>query len=338
MVSGLRRTSSACETRGIRAEFRVRGASSHPYMAQPDTTIDSQADPKLPFLPELIGEVEAALSQWTNEQSIPENLREALRYVLLAGGKRMRPVLSLLCAQAVSSSRECAIPAACAVEMVHAFSLTHDDLPAMDDDDLRRGRPTLHKHSSEAMAILAGDALLNQAFELIASQVEAPSLARDLVLELARGTGDMISGQVWDTLPDFDESVPPRTRLLTIHRHKTAALLRAACRMGALSAGANTNQLDAITRYAEACGLMFQIVDDLLDVTQTTSHLGKTAGKDVEQGKLTFPSLMGIEASQAEVERSRLAAHEALDRLGAGAAEAVRPLRELCDWMAVRTR
>lgn len=307
-------------------------------MPHSGTTIESQADQTLPFLPELIGDVEVALAAWIDEQSIPENLREAFRYVLLAGGKRIRPVLCLLSAGAVASDNSCALPAACAVEMVHAFSLTHDDLPAMDDDDLRRGRPTLHKHASEAMAILAGDALLNQAFELVASRVEAPALARDLVIELARGTGDMISGQVWDTLPDFDESVPPRTRLLTIHRHKTAALLRAACRMGALSAGANANQLDAITRYSEACGLMFQIVDDLLDVTQTTAHLGKTAGKDVEQGKLTFPSLMGIEASQAEVERSRLAAHEALDRLGAGAADATRPLRELCDWMAVRTR
>ncbi len=301
-------------------------------------TIESQADKSLSFLPALVEEIEASLAEWTNEQSIPENLREASRYVLLAGGKRMRPVLTLLSAQAVGGSIESALPAACAVEMVHTFSLTHDDLPAMDDDDLRRGRPTLHKHTSEAMAILAGDALLNQAFEVIASKVEAPTLARDLVLELARGTGDMISGQVWDTLPDFDESVPPRTRLLTIHRHKTAALLRAACRMGAMSAGASAAELDAITRYSEACGLMFQIVDDLLDVTQSTEQLGKTAGKDVEQGKLTFPSLLGIEASREEVERSRVSAHEALDRLGAGATEAVRPLRELCDWMAVRTR
>ena len=292
----------------------------------------------MPFLAELLGEIEATLNAWIDERSVPENLREALRYVLLSGGKRIRPVLSLLCAQAVGASTDCALPAGCAVEMVHAFSLTHDDLPAMDDDDLRRGRPTLHRHSSEAMAILAGDALLGQAFELIASRVEAPTLARDLVVELARGTGDMISGQVWDTLPDFDESIPERTRLLTIHRHKTAALLRAACRMGAMSGRASEAQLDAITRYAEACGLMFQIVDDLLDVTQTTSHLGKTAGKDREQGKLTFVSLLGIEASRAEVEQSRAAAHSALDRLETSGDASVQPLRDLCDWMAVRTR
>lgn len=307
-------------------------------MAQSESTIDSKTAPPPTFLAELKGEVEFALAQWLDERAIPENLRDALRYVLLAGGKRLRPALVLACSHAVGGTTEAALPAACAVELVHTFSLTHDDLPAMDDDDLRRGRPTLHKTTSEAMAILAGDALLNQAFELVGTQVEAPNVARDLVVELARGTGDMISGQVWDTLPDFDESVPPRTRLLTIHRHKTAALLRAACRMGAMSGGASPEQLSAITRYAEACGLMFQIVDDLLDVTQTTSHLGKTAGKDAEQGKLTFPGLLGIEASRAEVENSRQAAHEALDMLGAQHAEATAPLRELCDWMAVRTQ
>jgi geranylgeranyl pyrophosphate synthase len=307
-------------------------------MTGSESLIEPQAAPTPPLLAELTEEIDHTLREWIDERPIPENLRQAVRYVSLAGGKRLRPVLSLLCCQAVGAERGLALPAACAVELVHTFSLTHDDLPAMDDDDLRRGRPTLHKHTSEAMAVLAGDALLGQAFELIALRVESPGLARELVVELARGTGDMISGQVWDTLPEFDESVPPRTRLLTIHRHKTGALLRAACRMGALSGQASPHQLDAITRYSEACGLMFQIVDDLLDVTQTTSHLGKTAGKDAEQGKLTFPGLLGIEASQKEVERSRSAAHEALDRLGSSQREAVLPLRELCDWMAVRTR
>ena len=307
-------------------------------MAHSESIIDPQAASPPAFLEELKEDVEHALEQWLTERPVPENLRSALQYVSLAGGKRLRPVLALACARAVGGETDLALPAACAVELVHTFSLTHDDLPAMDDDDLRRGRPTLHKATSEAMAILAGDALLNQAFEIVSTLVESPTLARDLVVELSRGTGDMISGQVWDTLPDFDESVPPRTRLLTIHRHKTGALLRAACRMGALAGGASADQLAAITRYSEACGLMFQIVDDLLDVTQTTSHLGKTAGKDAEQGKLTFPGLLGIEASQKEVEASRRTAHEALDRLGAGQAERVAPLRDLCDWMAVRTR
>ncbi len=315
-------------------------------MPHSGTIIEPKAAQAPPFLAELTSDIERELAAWVDERAIPDNLREALRYVLLSGGKRLRPVLSLLSAEAVGGAREQALPAACALELVHTFSLTHDDLPAMDDDDLRRGRATLHKHTNEALAVLAGDALLGQAFEMLATQVEAPSLARDLIVELARGTGDMISGQVWDTVPDFDESVPPRTRLLTIHRHKTGALLRAACRMGAMSAGADATQLDAITRYSEACGLMFQIVDDLLDVTQTTEHLGKTAGKDVVQGKLTFPSLLGVEASWVEVEKSRKAAHEALDRLSPRtaatdsdvAADPITPLRELCDWMATRTR
>ena len=308
-------------------------------MPSPDSAIDSKrSTPVQTLLQELAEDVQHELSLWVDERPVPENLRNALRYVVLAGGKRLRPALAMLCAEAVGGRRQDALPAACAIELVHTFSLVHDDLPCMDDDDLRRGRPTLHRHASEDLAVLAGDALLNQAFELLATRIEAPALSRDLVCELSRGTADMISGQVYDTCPDFDESVTEKTRLLTIHRHKTAALLRAACRMGALSGQADTRGLAALTSYAEATGLMFQIVDDLLDVTQTTETLGKRADKDAEKGKLTFPGLMGIETSRAEVERLRVEAHAALAPLEPQHAAGTRPLHELCDWMAIRTR
>jgi len=287
---------------------------------------------------EAIKAIETLWARFLDERTLPGNLRDAIRYSLLNGGKRLRPILVLHCCEAVGVPPERLVEhtwaSAGAIEMIHAFSLVHDDLPAMDDDDLRRGRPTLHRHTSEAMAILGGDALMGLAFELIATRLKPVELAGRIVVELSCATNDMIAGQVYDTLPDFDPGMSAMDRLLTIHRHKTGALIRAACRMGAICGGADDNQLEAITSYGQAIGLMFQVVDDLLDVTQSTRQLGKTAGKDQRQGKLTYPGILGLDASRAEVKRLRLEAENALECLGTAA----EPLRVLCEYMAIRTK
>jgi len=277
--------------------------------------------------------VDRYLADWLDRCSLPPNLDAAIRYAALGPGKRLRPLLTIRCCEAVGGDADDALAPAGAVELIHAFSLVHDDLPALDDDDLRRGRPTLHRHAGEAMAVLAGDAMLGLAIELMLDRLPAP-LARPVAGELVRGCNRMIAGQVYDTLPAAHESGSELDRLLTTHRNKTGALLRAACRAGALCGGADARQLEAVTGFGEAIGLMFQIVDDLLDVTGTTEQLGKTAGKDVEQEKRTFPAHLGLEASRKEVERLRSVARAALDPLGSRAAV----LRELCDYLAARSR
>lgn len=279
------------------------------------------------------GAVEAHLGRFLDKRPFPANLREAIRYSLLGGGKRLRPILVVRSCEALGADAGAAMPAAAAIELIHTFSLVHDDLPAMDDDDLRRGRPTLHKHTNEAMAILAGDAMNTLAFEAITSSINDPTLAFRLVHELATATNDMIAGQVYDTLPDFGGEVDDLTRLKTIHRHKTGALLRCACRMGAIAGGATDEQVDDLTRYGETVGLMFQVVDDVLDVTQTTEHLGKASNKDAAKGKLTYPGVLGLEVSRQQIVSLRAEAHESLERFGTEAD----PLRELCDYMAVRS-
>lgn len=286
---------------------------------------------------DLLGHPAALVERYLREQleraPLPRNLREALSYSLLAPGKRLRPALVVRACEAVGGTAEQAMPPAGAIELIHTFSLVHDDLPAMDDDDLRRGRPTLHKHTNEAMAILAGDAMMSLAFELLAGVADA-KLSQELIRELGAGTTAMIAGQVYDTLPDFDAATPAARRLETIHNHKTGALIRASVRMGARVGGATAEQLANLTRYADAIGLMFQIVDDLLDVTQTTEQLGKTAGKDVKQDKLTYPAVHGLEASRAEVERLCGIARGALEPLG----DRGRRLGDLIEYLAVRTR
>jgi geranylgeranyl diphosphate synthase type II len=277
--------------------------------------------------------VEDYLSDWLDARPMPENLREAVRYAVLGPGKRLRPTLTVRCCQAVGGSALEAMPPAAAVEMIHAFSLVHDDLPALDNDDLRRGRPTLHRHAGEAMAILAGDALLGLAVELLVERLPLERV-EPVCGELIRGCNEMIVGQIYDTLPDADRTGTALDRLKTTHRHKTGALIRAACRAGGLCGGADPARLEAVTGFGEAVGLMFQVVDDLLDVTETTEHLGKTAGKDVEQGKLTYPALIGLEATRKEVRRLADEAHAALEPLG----ERAGTLRELCDYLASRTR
>jgi len=264
-----------------------------------------------------------------------------------------RPTRTAMNRTAVLTLLLASLPAAAAVELIHAFSLVHDDLPGIDNDDLRRGKPTLHKHTSEAMAILAGDAMLTLAFQTLVERVPDTLLARDLVRELGAGTSSMIAGQVYDTLGGFDDSISPQDRLTTIHHNKTGALIRASCRMGALCGlhhpalltdavaaqalaadAIHSPLLKAISSYADAVGLMFQIVDDLLDVTQTTDHLGKKAGKDIQAGKLTYPAVHGIEASKKHVRELEDAALAVIAPLGAPA----EPLRELASYMAIRTR
>ncbi len=280
--------------------------------------------------------VDEYLAGYVARTSAPTNLKDAMHYALLAGGKRLRPILAWHCAVAVGGKGDASLPAGGAVELVHAFSLVHDDLPAMDDDDLRRGIPTLHKAKGEAMAILAGDAMLTMGFELLMSQVQPVGLAGALVAELAAGTSGMIAGQVYDTLGGFAPGMSDEERLRLIHLNKTGALIRAACRMGAMCGmgSATGHALPAVTTYADAVGLMFQIVDDILDVTQPAEHVGKKTGKDVEAGKMTYPGVLGLDRSRAEVGRVLNVALDAAGSLGPSA----RPLAELASYMAVRTK
>jgi len=248
--------------------------------------------------------VEAEMASIIEHACKAASMRESATYAALGGGKRLRPALTLLCAQACGEDGNAALPAAAAIEFVHAFSLVHDDLPCMDDDDLRRGRPTLHVHAGEAAALLSGDAMLNAAYWTLAHRVPGRELTARLTLELADASARMIDGQTLDTLGGFEASMGDQAdRLRLIHEWKTGALMRAACRMGAISARAGDDELSAVTRYAEAVGLMFQIVDDLIDVEQSTEQAGKRTGKDAKAGKLTFPGILGIDASRAEVSR-----------------------------------
>lgn len=238
---------------------------------------------------------------------VPERLAEAVRYSVQNGGKRVRAyIVTRICELCAGTSAQAA-PAAVAMECVHAFSLVHDDLPAMDNDDFRRGKPTCHKVFGEAVAILAGDALLAYAFELLASRIEDPRAGRAAVLELARGTGwaGMIGGQTTDIL---SEALAPELQLVErIHRYKTARLFESSARLGAICAGAPGDVQDRAGTYGLELGRAFQIADDLLDVTGTQEELGKAVAKDAAAGKQTYPGVMGIEAS-------RQAAREAADR------------------------
>ncbi|TSD00058.1 MAG: geranylgeranyl pyrophosphate synthase [Candidatus Peregrinibacteria bacterium Greene1014_49] len=229
-------------------------------------------------------------------------LNEAMRYSLLLPGKRIRPLLVLFAADICGGSIEQAMPAACAVEMVHVFSLIHDDLPAMDDDDLRRGKPSNHKVYGEAQAILAGDALFARAFEVLASQIHPAATALSCIQELAEAAGPngMAGGQSMDMQGLGDDAKIEMLDLL--HRRKTGALIRCALRMGGIIANASQDRLAALTKYGEHVGLAFQITDDLLDVEGTAAKAGKTIGKDQAQGKCTYPALLGVEKSRKRAE------------------------------------
>lgn len=280
--------------------------------------------------------VERTLDRWVPpETTPPEVIHKAMRYSLFAGGKRIRPILSIAAANAVTHAPAGAEDAACALELIHTYSLIHDDLPALDNDDLRRGRPTCHKVFGEAMAILAGDALLTLAFEVLARLPELDGCRQArLVCELATASGTvggMIGGQVHDL--EGERQSPSAEMLERIHRAKTGALLKASVRIGAIYAGAEDAQLEALSRYGEHVGLAFQIVDDLLDVEQSSAELGKTAGKDQRQHKITFPAVYGLDRSHRMAEEQRLAALAALDSFD-GRAD---PLRQLADRIVCRT-
>jgi geranylgeranyl diphosphate synthase type II len=240
----------------------------------------------------------------------PARLHAAMRYAIFAGGKRLRPALVLLACRAVGGTDAAAAPGLAAVELLHTYTLVHDDLPAMDDDDLRRGRPTCHKAFDEATAILAGDALQTAAF------AAAAELGAEAVLVLARDTGSL--GVVGGQQDDLDaEGKPPDAALLErIHRRKTAALIRASCELGAIAGRATPAQRAALAAYGEALGLAFQIADDVLDVTATAATLGKTPGKDAAQGKLTYVAVHGLDAARAEGARQARLAQEALVPFG----------------------
>jgi len=278
--------------------------------------------------------VDEALRRWVPEDSVPpESIHRAMRYSLFAGGKRVRPILCMAAAEAVSDAPTGIESAACTLELIHTYSLIHDDLPALDNDDLRRGVPTCHKVFGDAMAILAGDSLLTLAFQVLA-QMECPVERKVRLIEelsTAAGTvGGMIGGQVCDL--EGEGKHPDAQLLETIHRAKTGALLRASLRMGGIYAGADEEQLRALSCYGEHVGLAFQIVDDVLDVEQSSEALGKTAGKDAQQKKITFPAVYGLERSREMAEEERLAAHLALQPFD----ERAERLRELADFIVHR--
>jgi len=283
------------------------------------------------YLAERARQVDAELDKiMPPETTAPETIHKAMRYSLFAGGKRIRPVLCMEAARAVAGHDMAGVgPVACSLELVHTYSLIHDDLPAMDNDDLRRGRPTCHKVFGEALAILAGDGLLTYAFDVLARHGDARLVAE---LAAASGTeGGMVAGQVFDI--EGEHQTPTAELLERIHRAKTGALLKGAVRLGAIFANASETQLDALSRYGEHIGLAFQIVDDILDVVQSSEALGKTAGKDAEQGKITFPAVYGLEESRQMAEQERQRARAAL----AGFGEPAERLRELADLIVERT-
>ncbi len=238
--------------------------------------------------------IEAALERrLPREDVVPEAVHAAMRYSLFAGGKRLRPVLVALAHEAAGGTGDSFESAACAVEMVHTYSLIHDDLPAMDDDDLRRGKPTCHVVFGEAVAILAGDALLTRAFEILADEVEDPAVSRRLVKELALAAGStgMVGGQILDL--EAEGAPPDLDRVRTLAEKKTGALIRACLTMGVIAAGGPPEFVERLGRYGALIGLAFQVVDDLLDQCGTAEELGKTPGKDVISRKLTFPGVLG---------------------------------------------
>jgi len=269
-------------------------------------------------------------------QNDPAAIFEAIRYSLLVGGKRIRPILCLAAAEAIGGEAETVLPAACALEMIHTYSLIHDDLPAMDNDDFRRGRPTSHKVFGEGLAILAGDALLTEAFRLLTDREGTPGTPPERLLDVAReiaeaaGHRGMVGGQVQDIRAE-GETVGLET-LYAIHRRKTGALLRVSVRAGAILAGAGEEALAALSNYGGKIGLAFQIADDILNVEGDPRLLGKGTGSDAARGKVTFPALMGIEASRARAAELVMEAISSLASFDHRAA----PLRSIAQYILER--
>src|SRR5947199_8390765 len=263
--------------------------------------------------------IAAALGRYLPRASTrPKTLHEAMRYSLFAGGKRLRPILTLAAAEACGGKIENARPLACAMECIHTYSLVHDDLPSMDNDDFRRGRATCHKVFGEGIAVLAGDALLTIAFEIVSHtkpshRYDPFTLLRQVAV--AAGSRKLIAGQVADL--EAEGKKVSLADLQYIHRNKTAAILTASVCLGAMSANATAKELAAMTKFGRALGLAFQVIDDILDVTQTSEKLGKSAGKDVAEQKATYPAIIGLDKSRVEAKRLTKQAHAALSTFGA---------------------
>lgn len=290
------------------------------------------------YLQEKTRLIDSALDRYLPRPEIlPAVLHESMRYSVFAGGKRIRPVLMLAACEAVGGEVNNVLPAACAIEMIHSYSLIHDDLPAMDDDDFRRGSPTNHKVYGEATAILAGDALLTEAFILLSNPEiwgDVPAdCSREVIHLLSKSAGSlgMVGGQVVDM--EAEQKPVDLPTLEYIHTHKTGALIRAAIEIGALLGGATNEQREALCRYAEAAGLAFQIADDILDIVADQSQLGKDVGSDQKRGKATYPALLGLPEARQRASELRELAFSSL----AGFAESARPLREIASYIVSRS-
>jgi geranylgeranyl diphosphate synthase type II len=269
-------------------------------------------------------------------QAAPKILYESMRYSLLGGGKRIRPILTMAASEAVGSQNDSILPFAAALEFIHTYSLVHDDLPAMDNDDFRRGRPTNHKTYGEGMAILAGDALLTMAFELCSNPKLKDSVPQDrqvqIIQELAVGSGHggMVGGQVLDIQAENQDI--DLGSLQTIHNFKTGRLIRASVRIGGIFGGASSSQLDSLTGYSEDIGLAFQIADDVLNMTGTREELGKDAGTDAKRGKKTYPTFYGVEGARELAEQCIKRAINRLDEFD----QKADPLRAIADYIISR--
>ena len=280
-------------------------------------------------------EIDRALNHYLPKANTkPVTLHKAMRYSLFAGGKRLRPILCLAAAEACRGNIDDALPLACALECIHTYSLVHDDLPSMDNDDFRRGRPTCHKVFGEGIAVLAGDALLTIAFEIVsrakpARRYDTSTLLREIAV--AAGSKKLIAGQVADL--EAEGKNVKRDQLQFIHENKTAAILKSSVRLGAMSANAQAKKLAAITRFGERLGLAFQVIDDILDVTQTSEILGKSAGKDVAAKKATYPAVIGLDKSRAEARQLTRQAHDALSAFSTSDAE---PMHALANYLLER--
>lgn len=271
------------------------------------------------------------------ESELPFSLHKSMRYSTFAGGKRIRPLLLLAACEAFGGERSAALPAACAMEMIHTYSLIHDDLPAMDNDDFRRGNPTNHKVFGEAVAILAGDALLTQAFILLSSPFFAANVPPERILSViyefanAAGSRGMVGGQIVDMESEGKKDLDLPT-VQFIHIHKTGALIKAAVKSGAILGGADDRQLTSIIRYGEAIGLAFQISDDILDIEGTTAEIGKDAGSDQARGKATYPAVIGIHESRLRAAELLEIALDAISDFD----EKAEPLRALASYILAR--
>jgi geranylgeranyl diphosphate synthase type II len=262
--------------------------------------------------------IDRALDRHLPKENLkPTTIHKAMRYSVFAGGKRLRPILCLAAAEACGGKIDNALSLACALECIHTYSLVHDDLPSMDNDDFRRGRLTCHKVFGDGIAVLAGDALLTIAFEILSRAQPTSRYNMSILLHeiaVAAGSQKLIAGQVADL--EAEGRKANRAQLRYIHENKTAAILTTSVRLGAMSANADARKLNAITQFGRALGLAFQIIDDILDVTQTSEKLGKSAGKDVAAKKATYPAVIGLEKSRAEARRLTRQAHEALSVFG----------------------